>query len=359
METNYKTALENKNLHLTLLYDIARTLSEWVQTEDVDDVYQEILAIVGCMLDYHELVLMIYEPQKQKLKVAATYGIENPEELINMEFSVGEGVTGVAIEKKKPIYVPNTRQDKRYLYYKGQKPEDVSFMSVPLLGASGDTLIGALNVSRPANEPFQQQERETVQAVSHLISVAITNAHLYRQLTELSVRDELTGLYNRRHGQETIHHEITRANRFHRSLSILMIDIDHFKRFNDLYGHPKGDVMLHEFSVLLEASLRDVDYITRWGGEEFLVILPNTDVSGALNVAEKLRHNVRQCTFAKLRIRPRPQFTVSIGVASFPDTAKNETDLILYADKALYEAKGTGRDRVVVAKTKGMTRKVG
>jgi diguanylate cyclase (GGDEF)-like protein len=354
-ELKFKNALENKNLHLTLLYDIARMLSEWVHSEDI---YHEVLVIVGCMLEYDEMVLMLYDEPSQKLKIAATYGIEESK-LIGMEFGVGEGVTGSAIEQKKMIYVPNTRQDDRYLYYKGQKPEDVSFMSVPLLGPSGDKVIGALNVNRPAHEPFQKQDRETLQAVSHLISVAITNAHLYQQLKELSVRDELTGLYNRRYGQETVHREITRAARFGRPLSVLMIDIDHFKRFNDRYGHPMGDIMLKEFSALLNASLRDVDCIIRWGGEEFLIILPVTDLDGALNVAEKLRRNAKQCTFTKLDTKLKPYFAISIGVAAYPDNADKESDLILAVDKALYEAKKTGRDRAVIAKSKTASKKVG
>lgn len=354
-EIKYKGELEKKNRQLTLLHDIARALS---QTMDPEDLYQWVLTIVGCMLDYNELVLMLYNVSTKKLKVTATYGISNPEEIIGMEFAVGEGVTGAAIQQKKPIYIPNTKRDNRYLYYKGQKPEDVSLLTVPLIGPSGDNVIGALNVSRPADESFQKQERETLQAVSHLISVAITNAHLYRRLKELSVRDDMTGLYNRRFGQETVRREITRANRFNRTLSILMIDIDRFKKFNDNYGHPKGDVVLQEFAELLLGSLRDVDYVTRWGGEEFLIILPSTDISGALNVAEKIRLTIKRHNFSRLDIQSKVHFTVSIGVANFPDNAEDDDNLVLYADEALYEAKRKGRDRVVVAKPVEASKKV-
>lgn len=346
-ERAYKDALVVKNKHLTLLYDMARILSDAVNSEDI---YQEILGFVGCMMDYDELVLMLYDSKSRELKITATYGIAEPQELIGMTFSVGEGVTGAAIAKRAPIYVPNTQHDTRYLYYKGQKPEDVSLMAVPLLGPAEDTVIGALNVSRSPDEPFENEEQETLQAVSHLISLAIRNARLYRKMRELSVRDELTGLYNRRYGQETLTRELMRARRFQRDLGVLMIDIDHFKKFNDRYGHPMGDLMLKEFANLLEASVRDVDLVTRWGGEEFLLILPNTDLSGANTAAEKIRRNVKQHRFESLQAPQASLFTVSIGVAAFPEIESGIEALIEGADKALYAAKTAGRNRVMSAK---------
>ncbi len=338
--------LERQNRHLILLYDIARLLSESVASEDA---YQEILDIVGCMLDYDELVLLLHQPQSDTLKVAATYGLKHPNDIVGMEFAAGEGVTGAAIAQRAPISIPNTRNDERYLYYKGLKPEDVSFLTVPLLDPAGDKAIGTLNVSRPADKPFGQHERETVQAVSNLVSLALRNGNLYGRLKELSVRDELTGLYNRRDCDKTIQRELIRATRFKRQLSVLMIDIDHFKKFNDRYGHQEGDKMLQEFAALLKASLRDVDYISRWGGEEFLVILPSTEPEGALNAAEKIRRRVSQHSFDNLKITSDFQFTVSIGVATFPDDGKTAEELVSRADQALYTAKGGGRNRVIVA----------
>lgn len=343
-EIKYKAALEDKNRHLTLLYDLARALSGFL---DSNDLYHEILAIVGCMLDYNELVLMLHNAKTKKLSIAATYGVENSEELIGMKFAVGEGVTGEAILKKKPIYVPNTRNDQRYLHYKGRKPEDVTFLAVPLLGPAGDEVIGILNVSRPANESFPPQERELVSAVAHLISLAIVNSQLYSQVKELSIRDALTKLYNRRHGQETIEREVKRAQRFGRSLALLMIDIDHFKQFNDRHGHPEGDKTLAEFASLLKASVRDVDYVARWGGEEFIILLPNTNLAGSMKVAEKIRRNVRKHPFPNRSTQPRRRFTVSIGVSVLPDNAQDVESLVLSADGALYDAKGAGRDCIV------------
>jgi len=347
-ELKYKQVLEEKNRHLTLLYDISRTFSGSL---DSDDLYQEILAIVGLMLDYDELVLMMPNEDEQNLQVVATYGIEEAEQLMGMVFDKGEGITGEAILTKKPIYVPDTGADSRYLHYKGHKPEDVSFYSVPILGPAGERVLGVLNVSRPASEPFRGQERETLQAVSHLIGMEITNARSFAAMKEQSVRDRLTRLYNRRHGEEALQREVKRASRFGRQFGALMIDIDHFKQYNDVNGHPQGDKALREFGSLLQTSLRDVDYVARWGGEEFLVILPNTDAIGTLNAANKICRNVRRHPFHKRSHQPLRHFSVSIGAATFPNDAQNADTLVECADQALYEAKETGRDRVVTAST--------
>ena len=341
-----KQELEEKNRHLTLLYDISRAFSS---TLDSDDVYAEILGIVGCMLDYEELILMLHKEKSRQLHVVSTYGIADPNPLMGMAFDKGEGITGEAILKRKPIYVPNTRRDKRYLYYKGLKPGDCAFYTVPIFSPDGEQVIGVLNVSRPASEAFNNQERETLRAVSNLIGLWITNAHLFGAVKEQSVKDVLTGLYNRRDGEETIAREVRRAARFGRQFSVLIVDIDFFKKYNDRYGHPQGDIVLKEFGGLMKASLRDVDYVSRWGGEEFLVILPNTDAEGAIQAAEKISRNVRRHPFPKRTSQPGRHFAVSIGAATFPDHRREADALILAADKALYEAKGAGRDQVRLA----------
>lgn len=346
--TSLEKELEVKNRHLTLLYDISRALSG---TLDSEDLYGEIAEIVGCMLDFDELVLMLYNDRSRKLRVVATYGIDDPGPLMGMAFDRGEGITGETIETKEAIYVPDTSKDKRYLYYKGLKPEDGALYSVPILNPEGERAIGVINVSRPTTQAFSQQERETLRAVSHLIGMHIVNARLFQEIKEQSVKDALTGLNNRRDSEEAVRREFNRAHRFERQFSVLIIDIDHFKKYNDRYGHPQGDVILKEFASLLASSLRDVDYVARWGGEEFLVILPNTDLEGAARAGDKICRNIRRHPFPKRSSQPKRHFTVSIGAACFPEHGQTVEDLIRAADKALYEAKGAGRDQVAVAET--------
>lgn len=168
---------------------------------------------------------------------------------------------------------------------------------------------------------------------------------LNRKLSELTIHDELTGLYNHRFLQAKATEELARAVRYHHPLSCLMVDIDHFKVINDSHGHPAGDQILKELSRLLRANVREVDTIARYGGEEFLILLPHTNYAGTQVVAERIRKQVMDHSF---EVGRHPvQVTASIGVASYPEDAVERKDtLLLFADKALYRAKGSGRNKV-------------
>ncbi len=164
---------------------------------------------------------------------------------------------------------------------------------------------------------------------------------------ELSVRDELTQLYNRRHFQTILPLEIKRCERFSKQLSLLMIDLDFFKNFNDRFGHPAGDACLKEFSKLVNSRIRQIDFFARFGGEEFVIVLPGTPKADARMAAEKIRALVKDHRFVVPGSKDKVSLTVSIGVASYPENGTTMESLVKSADAAMYEAKGTGRDRVV------------
>jgi diguanylate cyclase (GGDEF)-like protein len=167
---------------------------------------------------------------------------------------------------------------------------------------------------------------------------------LEEELRRLSNTDGLTALYNRRHLDESLQSELERARRYHLPLSILMFDIDHFKKFNDTYGHDQGDRVLQTVAVTLRGALRNQDYPCRYGGEEFVAILPNTAKAGAYSLAERLRKDVEQTNVNGLKV------TISIGVAEFPDfDVADAAKLIEAADAAMYTAKKSGRNRVCIA----------
>ncbi|MDO8494137.1 MAG: GGDEF domain-containing protein [Deltaproteobacteria bacterium] len=194
-----------------------------------------------------------------------------------------------------------------------------------------------INFGREQTKAFTNHDIKILIMVANQIALALANANLYSKTKELSLVDELTSVYNRRHFGQVMQIEWKRSVRFHRPLSLLMIDADHFKKYNDTYGHPKGDQVLKAIGKLLLGNLREVDTVARFGGEEFVILLPDTDKKGALSVAEKLRKLVEQNIAA---------VTVSIGVATYPDDVKEMDDLIDHADIALYQAKDYGRNRV-------------
>lgn len=168
-----------------------------------------------------------------------------------------------------------------------------------------------------------------------------------RRLADISLTDELTGLPNRRYMNRRLREELAMAKRFHQPLSCIMIDLDHFKRINDTLGHPVGDVVLQGLAKELSADKRDYDVVGRYGGEEFLFLLPQADETGAKTMAERLRRKVETIDLPPYRGQP-VQLTISLGVATF-DTVEDlsEEDLIRRADEALYEAKAQGRNRSV------------
>jgi diguanylate cyclase (GGDEF)-like protein len=163
---------------------------------------------------------------------------------------------------------------------------------------------------------------------------------------ELSRTDGLTQLYNHKFFHQLLATEISRAQRYGGQLSLLMIDVDHFKAYNDGNGHPMGDAALQKVAWILSETSRDVDSVSRYGGEEFAIITPETPKAGALELAERLRRRIEEADFQKAEVMPGGKFTISIGVASFPEDASTKAELIEKADQALYLAKTGGRNRV-------------
>jgi diguanylate cyclase (GGDEF)-like protein len=175
------------------------------------------------------------------------------------------------------------------------------------------------------------------------------NAELERNniiLKDLAIRDGLTGLYNHRYFQETLAVELVRSNRYRKSVSLVFMDVDAFKKYNDTYGHPEGDKILITLANIFSDSLRKSDTVARYGGEEFVLILPETEREGALHLAENIRRNVFDHPFPGRETQPFGRITISLGVATFPEDGTDGSSLIERADKALYAAKAGGRNKV-------------
>lgn len=178
------------------------------------------------------------------------------------------------------------------------------------------------------------------------------NAELERaneRLQEIAVRDGLTGLFNHRYFQEILAKEASRASRHHRELSLLFLDVDDFKKYNDTYGHQLGDTLLKQLSHIIMGAMREGDVVARYGGEEFVIILPETDSSYAVQVAEKLRRLVENHPFRGEESQPHGKVTISLGVANWKSDGSTVASLIQRADQALYRAKNEGKNCVRVA----------
>jgi diguanylate cyclase (GGDEF)-like protein len=195
-------------------------------------------------------------------------------------------------------------------------------------------------------DDLSPDDRIVLQTVGSELVVAVENSRLYKLTKRLAITDEITGLYNYRYLQQRLDEEIGRADRYGKRLSLLMLDIDSFKRVNDVHGHRVGDGVLAELARVLKTAVREVDVVARYGGEEFSVILPETDAPGAFIVAEKIREAVSLARFKDEDGEPRIRVTTSIGLASFPVHARDKESLLRVADDAVYRAKETGKNRV-------------
>lgn len=193
-------------------------------------------------------------------------------------------------------------------------------------------------------DDIEESKKETFQILSQQFFLGVRRALLYQKLQELAITDALTGVFTRRHYLERLKEEIEYSSRFNYQFAVLMLDVDHFKEYNDHYGHLVGDALLREISKIIKDSLRQIDLVGRYGGEEFSIILTQTERGGAHYAAERIRQSIEEKTVCVYD--EELKLTVSIGMAFFPDDARDPAALIEKADIALYEAKTSGRNKV-------------
>lgn len=329
---------------LSLLSDITHAISSSLE---LGEVLSKITQMVGVTLGFNEFSLLLYDPAAREYVVTETYGFADTGggDVEGLRFKETEGLISMMHERQETVSIPDTTKEPRYLHYKGQRMRDGSALVVPM--AYRDRLVGAFAFNRPELDAFTDSDIRILETAARTAALAIVNAQLHEQTVELAITDALTGLSNRRHLERRLEMEFARAERFEHSVSVIMIDIDHFKAYNDQHGHPKGDQVLKQLAGVLREQVRSIDTLARYGGEEFTLILPRSKQKRALEVAEKLRAAVEAAHFPGEETQPLGKVTLSLGVACYPDDADTRQALIDRADAALYLAKDGGRNRTV------------
>jgi diguanylate cyclase (GGDEF)-like protein len=288
--------------------------------------------------------LMLDEDGSGELSIKAVHGI-NKWLLKDLKIRAGEGIAGRVFQESLPVLSENI--EKQFSVQNRPIYKTSSFMSIPL--KVGDETIGVLNISdKLSGEVFLQEDLALLHSFANYASIALKGSSycsIAENMKELSITDPLTNLYNRRYFEERLAEEIDRSERHSLNLSLCIIDIDDFKLFNDTEGHPAGDEILIRFSRLLHESLRAIDVLARIGGEEFAIIMPQTDKDEAYFVAERTRNTVKQKMDRTWKQCPKEHMTVSIGISTFPVDGTEVKRLISNADKALYRAKMHGKDK--------------
>ena len=222
------------------------------------------------------------------------------------------------------------------------------FVSIPLMIEK--EIVGVLNINDVGQDSFDVGDLDFILKLSEFIAMSISNAVLYEQANKLAVTDGLTGISNRPSMEKSLRIEFERSKRYNSPLSLILLDVDHFKDVNDTYGHQKGDEILIAIASLLKKACRANDIAARYGGEEFLMILPQSNAQGAFKIAERVREEMMKISFTGNE--SNFAVTVSCGVAEFNKDYESINKLIAAVDQALYEAKNGGRNRTILGKGK-------
>jgi len=275
-----------------------------------------------------------------EVHLKAGMGPEQPPSSYRLPF--GLGVAGRVAETGEPVS-GRLGADPGQLHPAPGEPQTGSVLAVPLK-SQGRVLGVVVLYHRLDAETFDDGDRDTMHDFAGQAAVAVHNVLLHQETARLSITDALTGLWNYRYFTMQLGKEIERASRFGRPLSLLMLDLDHFKSVNDTYGHPRGDAVLVELANRIRAQIREVDTFARYGGEELVLLLPETDATGAALTAARVCQVVRSRTFGR-EDEPPLTVTASAGVAVFPTAGVSAGSLLRAADEALYDAKRAGRDR--------------
>jgi len=332
-------ALQEGVLELYTLIELSRMISASL---DLEQLLTTTIKTVVEKTQVEAYCLFLYDDESKRLHVR-TSGGAGTEVLKDLHLAPGEGLAGRVFERRMPELVTDISEPAWPDVPAGVR----SLLSTPLTIKEHSVGVMTLMSGRPT--AFTERDLVFFSAVANQLGIAVENARLYHRTKELSYRDSLTGLFNRRYFEETLTQEIRRAERYKMPLTLIMVDIDHFKRYNDTHGHPQGDEVLKEVSSILLKSTRQVDVVARYGGEEIVLILPLTPKDPALLVAEKLRRAVEEAPVPGEHILPARRLTISLGVATYPADATTATGLVLAADRALYQAKQAGRNKVAGA----------
>lgn len=349
--TQTAISIENQRLHLELyrkvdrfaiVSDITKTITHILNHETL---LQTILDKSAELLKAEQGSLMLLDQETEALFLKAKRGIHDSL-TEKLRIQKGEGIAGKVAELGEPFLVGDVENDPRINQKNRLRYKTRSFVSVPI--TIQDRVIGVLNLSdKTTGEIFNKEDLELIQSFATQAAIVMERNMFYTQteeLRKLAITDSLTGLLNRRYLSDRLEEELLRSQRYSRLLSLLMVDIDGFKGYNDTFGHPIGDKALKATAESILRCVRSVDIASRYGGDEFVIILPETGKTLAVSIAERLRSDVAE-------IESLPEgvtLTISIGIASYPEDGKISELLLENVDKALYFAKNRGGNRIEV-----------
>jgi diguanylate cyclase (GGDEF)-like protein len=334
---------------VSVFHELGKALTSSLQ---LDQVLRTIMEKINEVLrpDTWSLLLMDAEKSELYFQIATGKGADS---LKDMRIKMGQGVAGWVAQTGEVVVVPDTTKDSRFFAKVDQQTriETRSIVAVPV--RFRDQCLGVIElINCIGAEGFSQRDLAFLEALADYAAIAIENARHVQRIHELTITDDCTTLYNARHLNFMLDTEIYRSHRYAFEFSLIFIDLDHFKNVNDTYGHLMGSKLLGEIGQAIKDKCRLIDLAFRYGGDEFVVLLPQTSKENALGVAHRLHRLIRETVWlkdAKLNVN----ITASVGVAAYPTDSRTKTELLHLADEAMYNVKNTTRDRVEAANAGG------
>lgn len=334
-------AIETLSISLLNLQEASKGL---VASRYLDETLQRGLEMIERVFGARHVAIFLYDENAEELSIKASVGLSR-EYVKTVRMKKGEGYSGRVLLTDLPTATDDLRRDERTLWVQMVRFEGiVSLLVVPLRGKGG--ILGTIEVYTKHKHTFTPSEISLLSSLAHQIGLSVENAILFEEMQTRAITDRLTGLYNQKQFYELLQSELAAAQLYNKPLSLLMLDIDFFKQYNDTFGHPAGDRLLKGFARILVENVRPDDIVARYGGEEFAIILRETTLEQALDIAERIRQKVADYKFEGRGQQPGGRVTCSIGIAQYPIHARNLEDLVKRADEALYRSKYNGRNRV-------------
>ncbi len=330
---------------IEILHEIGKTLTS---TLDLKEVLSIIMQKISELLKPSNWSLLLLDEEKHELFFEIAVG-ENSDKLKNMRLSIGEGIAGWVAMTGEPVLLTDAAKDPRFTqkFDNIAKFETHSIICVPL--KSKGRVLGVVElINNLQDDDFDQNDLTILITLTDYAAIAIENAKYLQRVQELTIRDDLTSLYNSRYLYLMLESEMERSKRYGLHFAMIFLDLDHFKLVNDKYGHIIGSKVLKETAEVIRLELRKPDIPIRYGGDEFVALLPETDKKGAFKVTSRIRESLNNHVFLKeegFSIR----LTASFGIASFPEDTDNTLDLVRLSDGAMYRIKETTRDGIALA----------
>lgn len=337
--------LEQRVRELSTFNAVARTLNSTLKLKEVLDI---VMSKIKDLIQAEAWSILMLDETSNELVFEVALG-EKGDQIREMRLSLGQGVAGWVAQQGQPVIVPDVSKDQRFFKGLDNKTgfKTRSIIATPLI--SRGRLIGVFEIiNKLGPEPFNQKDLELLQTLTDHAAIAIENARLYEKAQKLAVTDDLTGLSNSRHCDLFFKKALAEAKKQGRNLSVIFIDLDHMKEVDDTYGHLLGGQTLKEVGDRIAALVKPPDLASRYGGDEYVIILPFKGAAEAKSLAEAVRQKIEAEPFLTVH-QLSCKLTASIGIAVFPEHGQTMDELLSKADKAMYQVKETGKNRVQMA----------